>query len=586
MECCPRGVSLAGRSVAVHAVRPDAHQRVVSHLRSLGHSVKVNEAHAAHAQDPHHLQYLPVDSVDEMGDVLQSASPALPTISPVLVYTPFKHLRAVDGAADLAWPFALLFRGVSAQPPNAIDYLPRDEVDSIDGEPASPALLSLLGFHSPDVKGVWLLPREPRFAYDLILNGEDLQQSALMLQRHLRMMPHKVPLLQIGGTNASSDALMQAHFLHLNDRGPSQIIPPADPAIHARLSYLNDRQANECNAGEEHYKSIYPRKFDRALNDMKNSSVCGSHAKRTKPCAAYVILSYSADMWNLPTLMEAIYSAEDFYYIHVDRSVSGPEFTQIKAKIEKHGSNVLVDQQLRGCWGCPSLSYMMILGLIRVSLMSDRWTHVAFVSASSFPTQNVTKYRQYLFKNQHNSFMDLEMAPHDHYEYRFFTKWQEYSELNGEHFICPLTRTRGDIKIGNYAFKHAKDFYKSEQWITLNYTAAAWMLCSGILIDAMDFFHHSLISDEHLFASVMGNSQFKEWIKPSLMYVVWDNCQCGDTLPCQMCDKEVPLMKAQKEKFFARKFVKKEVVNALLPEMKLPKLAASAKAATHSCSIQ
>eukprot|EP01001_Neometanema_parovale_P011280 NODE_751_length_2124_cov_106.984008_g716_i0.p1 GENE.NODE_751_length_2124_cov_106.984008_g716_i0~~NODE_751_length_2124_cov_106.984008_g716_i0.p1 ORF type:complete len:674 (-),score=101.57 NODE_751_length_2124_cov_106.984008_g716_i0:101-2074(-) len=345
-------------------------------------------------------------------------------------------------------------------------------------------------------------------------------------------------------TRLETDQFMKGvrPFLHYGIKGMSAKIPGGAPYV------------GTCDLqGAEVIPSGHDAVFNDAFTAWHRTRMCVRHdsnqptAVATPTGVAYIVAAFTNDLWNLDNLMQEIYRPEDVYWIHLDRLPTA-KVVEVREAYKQY-PNVKVSDTLKGCWGCPSLQFSYILGLMELTMMSQNWSHVTLLSASSFPIKPLSEFRDHLHSHPDKIFLDIYPAAESNTR-RWAKQWDEfYFTKYKQHFVCPTEKEGPD-------FGNAR-IYKGEAWWILPYSFVQYLLCEQEAVSMVQKFMHADLPEEHMFPTMIGNSRWKDNVMPLSMLVIWKS-SIPNCTPCQITKRVLPDILKAKDKFFARKFLKND----------------------------
>ena len=526
----------------------------------------------------------------------------------VLLYTPLPLALESVGTDPVAGlytltHFAAMFRAAPTR--SSLGYLHRSELvpwlDPLINGPAAhvhrsmaDSALDALSLQSPSAQGVWLTPRH---TYDLVVDAarHSSRRSADLVTR----------LLQ--GRAATSRAAPCTGPVSSN--APHRSSASESDSLASVVGIVNTASARDADAIDEPVSTVgpealgggacpyYPEKcqgvgravnYDRVLADvlrtMQSHPFCAapttpaaapsasnprsaatprpsapsSSPNGSAPCVAYLILGRQEEASQMMALVRRLWHPDDLFYLHVDGDAAQcPDLAAL-------GPNVRVESRIKGCWGCPSLAYMELVGLLNLLAMSQSWSHAVLLSATAFPIRPQDELRAYLHRHSGKVFMEPEPLPVNALP-RVQVRWQEYTNAEHGHFACPVTGEPGKRGL------QGLQLWKAEAWWALPFDFVQHVFCDPQLAGPLVAFQSTYIPDESMMQTLVMNSAWRARLMPGLMYVRWGQCRGADKRPpCVLEEGDREELKRQSGKFFARKFdavASAQLVEALEAEM-------------------
>lgn len=285
---------------------------------------------------------------------------------------------------------------------------------------------------------------------------------------------------------------------------------------------------------------------------------------------AFVFMVHSEFEGRLPTLLNAVYSKQHTYMIHVDSGVSDASWQWAQKFVEDinsqhHASNVhLVRDRFRGAWGSISLVYQELGSIIELFRLvrdgkANQFSHVINLSAFDFPVKSLSRLESFLKHNLDVNF--IEVLPPD--------LRREERQLNlhmpcnrsllaaniSENMVCPA----GTF---NWMFKHNPDWKYGEgsQWHFLTSAYAQYLITNLDVLELLFSFKYTLVPDEAFFQSALLNSPFASALcNYNYRFLPW-----ADGLEVSL--KHIPLLR-ETDAFFARKLIDATLADVLTREL-------------------
>uniref|UniRef100_A0A7S1IYU6 protein xylosyltransferase n=1 Tax=Eutreptiella gymnastica TaxID=73025 RepID=A0A7S1IYU6_9EUGL len=278
-----------------------------------------------------------------------------------------------------------------------------------------------------------------------------------------------------------------------------------------------------------------------------------------KDAVAYLVLVKEGDAATLPRLLGTLYRPQDSYWIHFDANMHSKTVAEIKKHAIMNQPNVQSEQVLAGCWACPSLAWVKMLGLVRLLQSGTGWSHVMTISSNLFPTRPLNEFYDMLSEHPQTMFMynrklDTVNGRHNH-------MWEQRHD-NGHDMLCHLGPRTVESLVAA-----PKSMWKSSQWDILPWAAARWLVLESPVIDQMEFWNSTAIPDEHMVPTLLGNSPWQQegwsyhW---PLTKVNWKPHESGDKPPSpeEFTLKDLDVLRSERT-FFGCKISDPALLSAL-----------------------
>lgn len=242
-------------------------------------------------------------------------------------------------------------------------------------------------------------------------------------------------------------------------------------------------------------------------------------------------------------------------YIHVDKK------SNIYSKINKHKNVYMIRNRVNVQWGQFSQVEATLELFEEIKNSKNKYSYIHLISGQDIPLKSIRELKN-IFKNNNKEYLEYSKLPNgwptdgaDRYKV-YYPQWM---------ISRPKNKIKRLIRViyRNIVLSNTKLQRKFKFFDTL-YGGSSWFSITGdcfeYLLDYLEnnkeyieFFRHSLCSDEIFFHTIILNSKFKEnVVNENLRYIDWKNSLTGSPKNLEFLD----LQKAVKSNnVFARKVV-------------------------------
>lgn len=228
----------------------------------------------------------------------------------------------------------------------------------------------------------------------------------------------------------------------------------------------------------------------------------------------YLILAHN-NFIHLERLVKALddeYASS--FYIHIDKKVRSKQtFSNPKINI--------IPEHFDIQWGTFSMVKATLALFNHAMNNVEKADYYILLSGVDYPIRS-KQYLQNLLSTG-KEYIDIASAPVPYkpmsrFEYYYFN----YDRRNLKHYNPKFLL---EVLLKKIGFKRKIPFqlYVGSQWFALTYNCIQYIL-EAVREDKryVNFFSHSLISDEAFFQTIIGNSPFIDNVATSLVYTDWD----------------------------------------------------------------
>jgi Core-2/I-Branching enzyme len=241
---------------------------------------------------------------------------------------------------------------------------------------------------------------------------------------------------------------------------------------------------------------------------------------------AYLITAYDNPS-HLGRLLDAILTPQSAAYIHIDGKFPIEPFEHCR-RDKVH----FLQDRVRIYWGEFSM-VEATLRLMRAALRSpERFDYLMLISGTDYPIRPATELEAFLEANAGTQFMNMVEMPNDTLG-KPLARLQRYKLQTGERLGGVRRRIRAAlVKAGlmpaarNYQRAlGARRPFGGSTWWTLTREACEYILDFVSRERAfVRFYRYSVIPDEGMFHTIIGNSQFAHRVRRNLGYTDWRAC--------------------------------------------------------------
>jgi hypothetical protein len=276
---------------------------------------------------------------------------------------------------------------------------------------------------------------------------------------------------------------------------------------------------------------------------------------------AYLILAH-ANPRHLQRLLKALRSANAGSFVHVDAKSPLADFSDALS-----GDVVATTQRVPVYWGDFS-QIEAILVLVRAALADPRrFDRLVLLSGADYPLRSATAIESFFQQHPDAEFLNRVALPNEPLN-KPLSRLTRYEPRVGDPALKKLLirflRKAGIIRSRDYrlALGDLKPFAGSEWWALTRAAAEHVVAFADRERKVMAFFEHTVVPDESVIQTILGNSGFSAKIRRNLTYTDW---LPGAPSPARMTATHLPLFRSGQgfpegvsygggEMLFARKF--------------------------------
>lgn len=260
--------------------------------------------------------------------------------------------------------------------------------------------------------------------------------------------------------------------------------------------------------------------------------------------AYFILAHHQPELLN--ELITAINKPKEQVFVHIDKKIEIQPFLELlKDKC------IFTEQREKVYWG----SFTIIKAyrhLLKTAMNRGRFDYYSLHSGVDFPIKPIEEFEVFLEKNKGSEFIITKMCTPDH---KFAKRYSGYFVFeNYSKFFLKLNF--GITKLQRIFYKRktykGENVYFGSQWWTLTYECLQYVISRLEKEPALSrYFKHTLIPDEVLYQTIIGNSPFAEKVTHNnLRCIVFENNNPNPKV-LRIEDKENLLASPA---FFARKF--------------------------------
>lgn len=226
----------------------------------------------------------------------------------------------------------------------------------------------------------------------------------------------------------------------------------------------------------------------------------------------YLILAHN-NFLHLNRLIEALNDNDAVFYIHVDKKAKKPD-------ISSHQNVHILPDSVNINWGGFSMVEATLKLMEYASTNSPDADYFILISGVDYPIRG--KGFLYNLLSQGKEYIDIAPVPVpykplERYEYYYFDYDRRNLNRTNLYFLIEVLLKKLKIK-RKAPFK----IYAGTQWFALTRECISYIL-EVVKKDNsyINFFKHTLVSDEAFFQTIIGNSPFNGRTASSLTYTDW-----------------------------------------------------------------
>lgn len=215
---------------------------------------------------------------------------------------------------------------------------------------------------------------------------------------------------------------------------------------------------------------------------------------------AYFIMAHHKPGMLL-RLVNAIYSEENIYLIHID-SGANKELHQLARNLEQSNPNIRILPSRFLSWGGWSLVQAELDAMNYLLNWDIEWDYYINLSGQDFPLVKQEQLKDFLSKANGANFLDS----------RPTNSVPNQKELTQSHYHiedCGKIINLGNRKsFEEYFAPHIEPYYGS-QWKIITRNFAEYAATSYLSFEMQDYFRYTLIPDEAFFQTLLLNGDYK-----------------------------------------------------------------------------
>ncbi|MBB6692195.1 hypothetical protein H7B90_12360 [Cohnella xylanilytica] len=220
---------------------------------------------------------------------------------------------------------------------------------------------------------------------------------------------------------------------------------------------------------------------------------------------AYFIMAHHKPSMLL-RMMNAIYSEENIYLIHID-SRADDEMLDLARNLQSSNDNIHLLPSRFLNWGGWSL-VQAELDAIRVLLnWSRKWTHLINLSGQDFPLVKQDLILSFLNDNKERNFI--------------LAKPTDPAMMKGLQGAFVIEDAKKYQRLGerepfeSYFTENIRQ-YSGSQWKMITRSFAEYAVDSYLSYEMQDYYRYSFTPDEYFFPTLIQNSPFSETVVPNI----------------------------------------------------------------------
>ena len=240
-------------------------------------------------------------------------------------------------------------------------------------------------------------------------------------------------------------------------------------------------------------------------------------------------------------------------YVHIDKKWSDGVL-----EILKHPQVMIIPQteSIDVQWGNISQVQATLLLIESVFKAEKEYDYIWFISGQDFPIKTLKEIDEFLSIDKTRAFINMSNIPYAEKRNEiYYPNWMLKRKFLSRGFKYIWVKVSGGKKHTYKLFQRKKPFEK------FYYGSCWWCLpydCVKELYEIiknnpsyLEFFSHSLCSDESFFQTLFMQTSYKDKSNDYLVYVDWSELKSS---PRILTEKDFDFLTNQREYFFARKF--------------------------------
>lgn len=275
---------------------------------------------------------------------------------------------------------------------------------------------------------------------------------------------------------------------------------------------------------------------------------------------AYLITAYDNPK-HLKRLIIKLNNKNVDFYIHIDKK------SEYRFSYPKYKNIYVLRNNLEVYWG--SITFVKaVIKLIEKSFENGGYDFYVLLSGTDYPVRNNKYIYSFLKRNNTSQFINLTKMPgnnksFDRVNYYYISTYEK--NLKPRNFIIRLFNLT--LRTLNIKRRYIKEY----NYLVL-YGGSTWWALTGKCIKyiieyinnnpkLLKFYENTLIPEEMLFHTIIGNSKFINNVKNSFTYADWPSQNLAH--PVHITEKHIPILAStsitttdgKAEILFARKFL-------------------------------
>lgn len=236
---------------------------------------------------------------------------------------------------------------------------------------------------------------------------------------------------------------------------------------------------------------------------------------------AYLILAHRCPN-HFGRLLRALDSPNATFFIHVDKKQSIKPFLSATKGDQLQSEVIFIKSRVQVYWGEGSMVQATLNLLTEALKKCPEGNYFCLLSGDSYPLQPPDYIEQFFLKNKGSEFISM-----------YDLEWQHYPKFLDRVGILLITKkyrtpfiTRALVKVLGREYLRVEwrstlkglTVYGGSQWWALSNVACRW-ICDFTKQnpDVVRFVLRACIPDEMFFQIIIGNSPFKNRIRPSIL---------------------------------------------------------------------
>jgi hypothetical protein len=271
---------------------------------------------------------------------------------------------------------------------------------------------------------------------------------------------------------------------------------------------------------------------------------------------AYLILAHN-NPGVLQRSIRQLSDADSAFFIHIDKKADIARFSNVK------GENIHFSKERVTVFWAEYSMVDAILILLRQALQaSPSYEYFILLSGSDYPLRSRDYIRDFLETNRGSEYISIVKIPNE-------AAGQPLSKINS---IWPpsdrpvvrfLARAFGKFGLARRDYRRylgTLEPYAGATWWTLTRDACEYIVR---FLDGNPrlekFFRYTPASDEMIFHTILGNSEFRRRMRRNLFYTDWSDC---GSHPAMIGERHITLFQKQERVFFSDPYGSGEVLFA------------------------